>query len=156
MNTESRYVFDDEPSDNEGLGRLPTQLPSVHRSVPGHEKILRKKRSIRSRKRPKTAQPRQKPRPRPIPRPLPVIDKNPAAPPMRFILKTRKPTSKKKTRSRANVQKKRKPAVNKPAVKSGGMLDGTVKVGGLEIKKKHAAAAGGATAGGLLLWRLLF
>lgn len=161
MNSESHYVFDDESSDNEGLGRLPTRLPTVHRSVPGHEEI--RKRIITSRKQPKISQPRPLPRPRPIPRPVPVIDKNPVPPPTKLKLKPRKrpntkkkATSKKKTTSVAKVQKKKKPTVKKAAGKSGDMLDGTVKIGGLEIEKKHAAAAGGATISGLLLWKLLF
>ena len=163
MNSESHYVFDDESSDNEGLGRLPAQLPTVHRLVPGHEETRRKKQLIGNRKQPKNSQPRPLPRPRPIPHPVPVIDKNPVPPPTKLKLKprkrpntTKKATSKKKTTSVSKVQKKKKPTVKKTAGKSGDMLDGTVKIGGLEIEKKHAAAAGGATISGLLLWKLLF
>ncbi|WP_445664379.1 hypothetical protein [Fodinibius sp. AD559] len=157
MNSESSYIYSDSHQD-QGLGRIPPL--TLSRSLPTIDKPMVRNRRIIQPKRIPLPKPMIKPRP--LPKLRPVIDKNPLPPPARVkpiprITKPKKRSkSDKTTTSPVSLQSSAKPAATKTASKSGGMLDGTVKVGGIEIEKKHAAVAGGATAGGLLLWKLLF
>ncbi|WP_440999895.1 hypothetical protein [Fodinibius sp. SL11] len=156
MNSESSFIYYDSQED-EGLGRIPA-LP-LSRSLPTINKPTLRNRRIIQPKRKTLPKPTIKPRP--LPKKRPVIDSNPVPPPARVKLTPKKIKSKKrsksdeKTTSRVRVQNSANPAATKTASGSGGILDGTVKVGGIEIQKKHAAVIGGATTGGLLLWKLL-
>lgn len=133
MNTESSYIYSGSQED-EGLGRIPPltlnrNIPTIHKPTVRSRKVIQPKR---------ITLPKPTVKPRPLPKLRPVIDKNPVPPPTKL-----QPVSK-------------KPAGKQPASVSGGILDGTFNLGGIQIEKKHAAVAGGATAGGLLLWKLLF
>jgi len=158
MTTDSHYI-DAEQINPEGLGRLPAIL--------NHQ--LRPAKAVSSSRRPYP-----KPRVTPImKRPVldPVIEhRSPIPAPRRITVKpAKKPpvTTKVKTRSKQKSTAKTSSQKKKPATKSksamqssspsptSSFLDGSIMIGGMQIKKTHAAA-GGATVSGLLLWKLLF
>jgi hypothetical protein len=92
----------------------------------------------------------------PIPAPRPVTVKPARKPPVTTNVKTR---PKQKSTAKTSSQKKKLATKSfaqssSPSTNSG-FLDGSITIGGMQIKKTHAAA-GGATISGLLLWKLLF
>lgn len=98
--------------------------------------------------------PRPIPKPKPVLLPRPVIDKNPVpAPPKLKINTVKKPTTKQSKPTSKTTNKsanKQQPNSHKD------ILAGTFSIGGMQVKKTHAAMAGGGIAGGLLLWKILF
>lgn len=152
MSSESNYLYV-ESSEHEGLGRIPP--PTLNRGNPTFNKPTVRNRTITQPKRITLPKPTAKPRP--LPKPRPVIDKNPIPTPAKLNPVSSKPAAKQPSNSKGNpTSTKKMRSTNQPAGASGGMLDGTFNLGGLQIKKKQAAVAGGAAVGGLLLWKLLF
>ncbi|GEM_PF-1575147 len=160
MNTESSYIYSGSHEDD-GLGRIRPVI--LNRNLPTTHAPTVRSRSL--------IQPKRIPLPKPIVRPRslptlrPVIDKNPVPPPKRLTPVSRKPATRQSSNATNNPASTPKPtaavtvqktANNKSTSGSGGILDGTIKVGGLEVDKKQAAVAGSATAVGLLVWKLLF
>lgn len=166
MNTQSSYVYD-EHVDEEGLGRIPFSSTMGNRFMPaGKEPIRNNRRVVLPTQRKSRAGRVSKPKP--VLKPKQIIDHNPVPPPRLNITAIREAEQKKsrqsKKRSLTKTTKGRVPkAVQKKsnaiaAQKKGGgkgILDGSISIGDYEIKKTHAAVAGGATAGGLLLLKLL-
>lgn len=163
MTTDSHYIDADE-SYPEGLGRLPTIR---HQRLRPAIEIRTPVRTVSDSRRP-SAKPRVTPimkRPvldpviehrSPIPAPRHITVKPAKKPPVTTKMKTR---PKQKSTPKTSSQKK-KPATKSFAQSSSpstnsGFLDGSITIGGMQIKKTHAAA-GGATISGLLLWKLLF
>lgn len=166
MNTQSSYVYEDHIAE-EGLGRIALPLVAPNRFMPAVKEPIRNNRRVilpTLRKSPM----RRVSKPKPVLKPTPIIDHNPVPPPRLNITAIREAAQKKsslaKTKSPAKTTKGKLPkAVQKKAntiaaqKKGGGkgILDGSISIGDYEIKKTHAAVAGGATAGGLLLLKLL-
>ncbi|SMO92833.1 hypothetical protein SAMN06265218_1275 [Fodinibius sediminis] len=149
MNTESHYICE-EPTEARGLGRMPTR-PAMLRPVLDEPAPRNRTQQIRPRVRPRPI-----PKPKPVLIPRPVIDKNPVPAPPKLNINTvkkpttkqSKPTSKPKTTNKS--ASKQQPDSHKD------ILAGTFSIGGMQVKKTHAAMAGGGIAGGLLLWKILF
>jgi hypothetical protein len=107
-------------------------------------------------------------KPKPVLKPKPIIDHNPVPPPRLNITAIREAAQKKtrqtkkkapakttKSKPPKAVQKKAKAIAAQKKGEGKGILEGSISIGSYEIKKTHAAVAGGATAGGLLLLKLL-
>ena len=168
MNTQSSYVFSDDPN-HQGLGRI-ASLPAVlvrntsirkkpERKQAPEERFVRRKPIIVPKKiiPPK---PINKPTPKAkrIIRPRPVIDKNPFRPPKLIVTAAGK-ASKSKPRKKPTSSKSKTPPKTthkRTSNHSKDILAGTFDIGGMQVKKTHAAMAGGGIAGGLLLWKILF
>lgn len=147
MNSESRYIYQ-EPTETQGLGRVPTRLTML-RPVLDEPMPRSRGREIR---------PRPIPSPKPVLFPRPVIDKNPVRPP-KLIVKATNKASKPKPRKKAALSKSQTPPkiTNKRAAENNqDILTGSFSIGGVQVKKTHAAMATGVIAGGLLLWKILF
>ena len=165
MTTDSHYIDADETYP-EGLGRLPAIR---HQRLRPATQIRTPVRTVSDSRRP-SAKPRVTPimkRPvldpviehrSPIPAPRRVSVKPAKKPPVTTNVKTR---PKQKSTAKTSSQKKIPATKSKSSVQSsspssnGGFLEGAINIGGMEIKKTHAAA-GGVTISGLLLWKLLF
>jgi len=151
MNSESRYIYQ-EPMETQGLGRLPTRLTMLRPVL--DEPIPRN----RSREFRPPVRPRPIPKPKPVLVPRPVIDKNPVRPP-KLIVKAANKASKSKPSKKAASSKSNtslKTTNKRAATNNQDILAGSFSIGGVQVKKTHAAMAGGGIAGGLLLWKLLF
>lgn len=142
MNTQSSYVYD-EYSGGEGLGRIALPPTMGNRFMPSIEEPARNYRRLVLPPQRKSSAGRIS-KPKPVLKPKPIIDHNPVPPPRLNITVLREAAQKK-----ANALTTQKKSGRK------GILDGRVSIGGYQIKKTHAAVAGGATAGGLLLLKLL-
>jgi len=151
MNSESRYIYQ-EPMETQGLGRLPTR-PVMLRPILDEPISRNRNRQIRP-----PVLPRPLPKPKPVLVPRPVIDKNPVRPP-KLIVKATNKASKPKPHKKPTPSKSKTPqkTTNKRREKNNqDMLAGSFSIGGMQVKKTHAAMAGGGIAGGLLLWKILF
>ncbi|MDR8390007.1 hypothetical protein NC796_02575 [Aliifodinibius sp. S!AR15-10] len=131
MNTFSHYVSD-TPNTHQGLGRIPLRLmpaePTKRRRVEQELKITNRSR---------------------------LLPTNKATP----VVKTPKKLAKPQPKPKATLKSKpRKPTKPKGDNATGHLptLKGTFSVGGLEVKKTHAAVAGGGIIGSLLLWKIFF
>jgi hypothetical protein len=165
MTTDSHYI-DAEQTSPSGLGRLPSLQ---------HQR-LRPATQIRTPVKAVSGPRRPSPKPRITPiikRPVldPVIEhRSPIPAPRRVTVKpAKKPsvTNKVKTRPKQKSTAKTSSQKKKPATKlkspeqsnspgpTSGFLNGSITIGGMQVKKTHAAV-GGATVSGLLLWKLLF
>jgi len=166
MNTHSSYVYDDHIAE-EGLGRIALAPVAPNRFMASIEDPARNYRRLVLPTQRKSSVGRVS-KPKPVLRPKPIIDHNPVPPPRGNITVIREAAQKKtrqtKKKSPVNTIKSKAPkAVLKkanaiPAQKKGegkGILDGSISIGDYQIKKTHAAMASGATAGGLLLLKLL-
>ena len=159
MNTQSSYVYD-EPTDKEGLGRIALQATGLTRFSPVDGESSLNNLMSRPIQRNESA--------RMTPKPEPVIDHNPVPTP-RLTITALKEAAQKKTRQTTKkspamapkgkpleaAQKKANAITTQKKGGGKGMLDGRVNIGGYQIKKTRVAVAGGATAGGLLLLKLL-
>jgi hypothetical protein len=149
MNTESRYLYE-ELDEAQGLGRMPTQ-PAMLRPVLDEPMPRNRGREIRPRIRPRPI-----PKPKPVLLPRPVIDKNPVpAPPKLKINAVKKPNTQQSKPTSKSKTTNKSASKHKPH-SSANILAGTFSIGGVQVKKTHAAMAGGGIAGGLLLWKILF
>ncbi|GEM_PF-1369634 len=152
MTTDSHYI-DAEQTNPKGLGRLPAIRR--HQLRPAVE-IRKPARTIAGSK---TLPPKPtvaKPAGRPVLNP--VIEHRSPIPAPRYINVTlpKKPPVPTKEQAKPNQKPAAKTSTQNSSVNTnGGYLHGTVNIGGMEIKKTHAAA-GGATISGLILWKLLF
>lgn len=166
MNTQSNYVYDDHIAE-EGLGRIALPPTMGNRFMPSIEEPDRNYRRVVLPTQRKSSADRVS-KPKWVPKPTPIIDRNPVPPPriditaIKNAAKMKVRQAKKKTPAKTRKGKPPKPVQKKgnakDAPKKGGgkgILDGSISIGDYEIKKKHAALAGGATAGGLLLLKLL-
>ncbi|WP_441001219.1 hypothetical protein [Fodinibius sp. SL11] len=165
MTTDSHFIDADETYP-EGLGRLP--------AIRNHQ--LRPAIEIRTPVRTVSGSRRPSPNPRVTPiRKRSVLDpviehRSPIPAPRRITVKPKKKPSvttnvktqsKQKSTAKTSSQKKKRatkptsPAKSSSPSPTSGFLDGSITIGGMQIKKTHAAA-GGATVSGLLLWKLLF
>lgn len=140
MNTESNYV-NEKPTEEQGLGRMPTQ-PTMLRPVLDEPMPRNSDRETRPRIRPR-------PIPKPVLLPRPVIDKNPVPAPPKLKINTVKKTSTQKSQPTTK-------STSKQPNSQQDILAGSFSIGGMQVKKTHAAMAGGGIAGGLLLWKILF
>ena len=165
MTTDSHYIDADETYP-EGLGRLPairnqqlrpaTQIRTPAKAVSGSRRPSPNPQVTPIIKRPVLDPVIEHRSPIPAPRRVTVkpVKKPPAAPNV-------KTQTKQKSTAKTSSQKKKPATKSKSSVQSslpspnGGFLEGAINIGGMEIKKTHAAA-GGATISGLLLWKLLF
>ena len=165
MTTDSHYI-DAEETYPEGLGRLPairhqrlrpaTQIRTPVRTVSGSRRPSPKPRITPIIKRP-VLDPVIEHR-SPIPAPRPVTVKPARKPPVTTNLKIQpkqKSTAKTSSQKKKLATKSKSPAQSSSPSSTSSFLDGSITIGGMQIKKTHAAA-GGATISGLLLWKLLF
>lgn len=159
MNTQSSYVYDDHIAE-EGLGRIALPPTMGNRFMPAVKEPVRNNRRVVIPPQHKSLV-RRITKPKPVLKPTPIIDHNPIPPPRLNIPVIRK-TAQKKTPAKTTkgklpkaVQKKANVKVTQKKGGGKGFLDGSISIGGYEIKKTHAAMAGGATAGGLFLLKLL-
>lgn len=153
MSTQSSFVNPDF-REEQGLGRMSVRPLTTDRVLPALDQPIRRNHVVQ---RPKQIfSPRPSPPLRRMPTPSPVIDKNPARTLTMPQLKAagKKPLADTASTSATSVTIT--PAAKTTTGGSASFLDGTFTIGSLEIKKRQALAAGGAAAGGLVLWRLLF
>ena len=159
MTTDSHYI-DAGQINPEGLGRLPAIR---HQRLRPTSQIWTPVKAVSG-----SRIPSPKPRITPImKRPVldPVIEhRSPLPAPRRIMVKAaKKPhvTTKQKLTTKTSSQKKKwetkpkSPTQSSSLSPSSGFLDGSLTIGGMQIKKTYAVA-GGATISGLVLWKLLF
>ena len=165
MTADSHYM-DAEQTNPDGLGLLPSIQPQRLRPEAQFRTPVRPISGLR------TLTP--KPRISPIiknPALDPVIEHRSPFPPPGHItaepprmlatsIKVNPPTKKKQVVK--TISQKEKTTTNPNSSSSGssegsdaGFLEGSITIGGMEIKKTHAVA-GGVTLSGLLIWKLLF
>ncbi len=149
MNSESRYIYE-EPTETQGLGRMPTR-PTMLRPVLDEPMPRNRDRETRPRIRPRPI-----PKPKPVLLPRPVIDKNPVPAPPKLKINTVKKTSTQKSQPTTKSKTTNKSASKQQPNSHKDILAGTFSIGGMQVKKTHAAMAGGGIAGSLLLWKILF
>ncbi|MDZ7692029.1 MAG: hypothetical protein U5K69_13015 [Balneolaceae bacterium] len=163
MSTDSHYI-DAVQINPEGLGRLPSfQHQRLRPAAQSRTPVKHVSRSRTPSPKPRVTRRIKRPvldpviehrRPTPVPRRVTVK-------PVRKPPKTTKTQPKKKPVVKTTSKKKKttpnpnQPVQTTPASTNAGFLEGSITIGGREIKKNHAAA-GGATISGLLLWKLLF
>lgn len=149
MNTESCYIYQ-EPTETQGLGRMPIR-PTMLRPVLDEPIPRNRNREIRP-----PVQPRLIPKPKPVLLPRPVIDKNPVPAPPKLKIKTVKKPNTQQSKLTNKFKTTNKSASKQQPHSSTNILAGYFSIGGVQVKKTHAAMAGGGIAGGLLLWKILF
>src|SRR5699024_9497039 len=100
--------------------------------------------------------PRSIPKPKPVFIPRPIIDKNPVPAPPKLIINAVKKTSTKKSKVPPKPKTPNKSTSKQQSNSNKNILSGTFSIGGVQVKKTHAAMATGGIAGSLLLWKILF